>query len=92
MNEQENCCFNKEISVARSRSRYLPEECEFRNGYVYNNNMLSLAGEYIAAIAGTTLQNMVCRESLCVGAFITKAHLNMALSVTLSYVFVNEAL
>ncbi|KAG4068093.1 hypothetical protein HA402_001518 [Bradysia odoriphaga] len=41
------------------RSRYLPEVCEFRNGYVYNNNMLSLAGEYIAAIAGSTLQNMV---------------------------------
>lgn len=47
------------------RARYLPEICEFRNGFSYNNNMMSLAGEYIAAIAGTTLQNMV--ENLCCG-------------------------
>lgn len=50
---------SKEIAF-RSRSRYLPEDCEFRNGFVYNNNMLALAGETIAAIAGSTLQNMVC--------------------------------
>lgn len=42
-----------------SRSRYLPQVCEFRNGFEYNNHMLSLAGETIAAIAGSTLQNMV---------------------------------
>ncbi|KAJ6645759.1 Gigasin-6 [Pseudolycoriella hygida] len=41
------------------RSRYLPEICEFRNGFEYNNHMLSLAGETIAAIAGTTLQDLV---------------------------------
>ncbi|XP_037047961.1 uncharacterized protein LOC119082550 [Bradysia coprophila] len=41
------------------RSRYLPQDCDFRSGFVYNSNMISLAGEIIAAIAGTTLQNMI---------------------------------
>ncbi|XP_037024166.1 gigasin-6-like [Bradysia coprophila] len=44
--------------TAEEYALYIPQVCEFRNGYHYNNNMVALAGELIAAIAGTTLRNM----------------------------------
>lgn len=46
-------------NLLTSRSRFLPAVCQFRNGFVYNNPMLSLAGELIAEMTESTLPQMV---------------------------------
>jgi CubicO group peptidase (beta-lactamase class C family) len=41
------------------RARYLPQAEGFRTGYAYNNLMYMVAGEVVAAAAGTTWENFV---------------------------------